>query len=817
MASADESAPAEASSGRGPLLDRAPEDAAKLADTLWRLDESILRRLSVQWEANRARRLGMRDVHVIKDSDDEHGYRLYVPLINTSTAPVPNKTDELGRRVIATLLVDEPKPDALPPNDSFADVDAAEFCTHVLEQELGPSGLNQRAVMEGALDLAYTFASGFTLTWTDPYGAGHQPEQILCHPLATLEAEAENGPPGAPPSADYVLKYVRPDGTLSESSAGARRQWRPKVCKDLLTSNHVRFLPRSATSIESAKGLVITRPMTFGEVRARWEMVDELSVEDQYAIVRWRPSHFKALLPTGQEPRLPRTGSEDTAPADEELCFIRMVYMVPTPTYPEGCEAVFAANRFRLAAQGWMLRYTDKDGKTHEETRLLPVAQYRWMPDHQRGNPYGIAGAEIVGPLDEIRGFISAGVLQAIYQALNPNIGFPIGTTIQPEQWGRRDGTPILFNGAVGTPWVEPPPLLPAYISEWMARVDGWAQTASGLDATAVAVNTPNIRSNEQAQTVIEQALVALAAVRHSIEDGFERDCMITLQEFKQHFTAPQMIRYLTDDGSYRYTEWTAADFSTVHDVRVRKGTFTMQTPDRRVAYIDQLLQTGSIDPTDAVRMKRDAIDWFTGQQEDRHYQRVKRQIAKWKEGPSESAQRAAEQVAAMPPTLDPATGQPAPVPNPLTEEASAIFAALPVDDEPAIAAIRHKELAMFMATTRYSTYPAEWQAGFLEAYERARHAAGITTIAEQQAAAQQQQAAAQQQQAAAQQTTEQQVAAQQQQDAELQARSDRKAQLEDARSSLALETAERKARVGSIMDGLRLQQLAARAPNANA
>lgn len=795
---------------RGPLLDKPEKDAAKLADELWELDTKAHRRLSVQWEANKARRQGVRDVHVVRDSDEQQGWRLYVPIVNATAAPVPNKTDELGRRVIATLLVDEPKPDVLPATDTAEDVDAAEFASRVLESETGPAGLNLRAIIEGALDLAYSYASGFTMTWTDQYGGGHAPVQIQAHPLATTVDEAETGPPGSQPSGDLVLKYVMPDNTLSSSSAGAQRQWRPKVKKRLLNGNHVRFLPRQSRGIEDATGVVVTYATTFGELKARYEKVASMPADDQWAIVNWRPQRFKDLLPDGLETTRDTTNDLAESPSSEKTCFVRTVWMLPTPEYPEGCEACFVGGKFRISDGNWMLSYTDKEGKEHEDVRDLPIAQYRWMPDHQRGNPYGIAGAETVGPLDEIRGFLTAGVMEAIFKALNPNVAFPLGTIIQPEEWGRRDGTPIMYNGAVGTPWVESPPVMPQYVSEFMQLVDHWMDTASGLEEAAKGVNSPNVRSDAQAQTIIEQALVALAAVRHSIEDGYERDCRLVLQEFKQHFTAPQMIRYLSDDGAFKYGEWMGSDLSSTKDVRVRKGTFTMMSPTARAQYIDQLVQMQAIQPDEAIRLKRGAVDWITGQQDDRYYQRIKRQLAAWREGPTGELKAASEkyaermqqmqaEMAAQGPQVDPATGQPVPPPqpppDPMTTAAAAIFAPLPVDAEQNVALIRHKELALFMSTTRYATYPPAWQAGLVRAYEQSRQAAGIATVQEQQQAAQQQ-------------AQQQQQAEQAKQQGEMQ-RDQAKVQTEKQMSDMKMQAAERDDQLSQTKHEREMQKMA--------
>lgn len=730
---------------QGPLLDLPEAQAAKKFDRLWKMHATMLRRYEAQWDVNKARRLGFSDVRLVKANDNQSIWKAHIPLAQAGTAPTPNRTDESVRGVIAALLVDEPKPDVLPSTDSDEDTEAAEFSTRILETETGESGLNLRAKMEGALDLAGTYASGFIRTWTDPYGSGRAPVEVLAHPQATTLQEAATGPEGAQPSSDYVLKYVLEDDTLSDSSAGAKVSWRPRVNKELLHGKQVRFVPCDASGVEDADLMLIITSMTFGTLKRRYPDVESMKAEDQWVIANWRPERFKDLLPDGMkvgETAKPDEGGDtNDGPPDESTVFVGIAYGRQTPEYPDGCYACFAGGKFRLHGEPWVLEYEDKKGNLHREPRDIPITQYRWMPDHQRRNPYGIAISEPVGVLAEIQNFINKGILESIFKALNPNVMFPMGTTVQAEAWGRRDGTPIMFNPQ-GKPEFEPSPVIPPYVTEMLQKLDTDIDRTAGREGTSSNLNTPNIRSNDQANTVLQASLVALASVRNATASAYQRECRITLQEFKASYKVPQMIRYLSEDGAYKYQDWSGADLSSAKDVRIRKGTFTQMTPMDRAQNNAGLLQLGALTMPELIRLNRSAVDSVTGAQDDRHYQRIKRQIAKWKEGPSEAVLA----IPPQPPQMDPNTGQPIPAPSPVMQEAAAIFAPLPIDDEPAVAQIRHMELSNFMATTRFQRYPEEWKQGYIQAYSQARQAAGVVSIPQQQQAAQQ----AQQQQAEA-------------------------------------------------------------------
>ena len=760
-----EDTPTGEQAAQGPLLDLPDAEAAEYAVDLWKSQDPTIAPLAAQWEANKLRRKGRRDVHVIKDEEGSNGWRVYVPLLQVGTPSYPNRSDQTISEILSALLVDEPKPDALPAGDSDEDRDAAEYTTRVLESETGESGLNLREALYGAADLSATTASGFLWWYTDPFGGGHEPQQVRAHPQAQRVEEADTGPMGAPPvpSADYVLRYVMPDGSLSQSSAAAVRSWRPKIRREWLSAHNVRFLPYLVGGLADANGVLIARPTTWGQLVARYPDVEKLSDGEQTQIVSWSLGKDRLLYPD----HVSRRRGEQARTKDGKIradtpVLVLTAYYKACAEYPNGCYAVFVGGKYRIHATPWSLQWEDEAGKAHEDMRDIPLAQVRWKPDHSCGNPYGVAVMDELGPLEELLATVDGGIQQLIYQALNPNVLLPLGSAIQPEAWGRRDGTPIPFNGQAGQPFVEPAPAIPQYVLDRAQALEGRMDRVSGSAPSLRGLTSPNVTSGEQEKTLIEQALVMVSNLRHTMEDCYERSCRIITQEMKAEYTVPQMLRYLSDDGSFKYEEWTGADLGSTRDVRVRRGTFTMMSPSAKAAYIDQLAQAQMLPLEKANRLKRGAVDALIGSQDDPHYLRIKRQLRAWKDGPSEEvkaqSQQFAQQLQMMPPPppqMGP-DGQPVqapPPPDPMFQAAMAIFNPLPVDAEPEAARTRWLELSDTMAGTSFATYPEPWRQAYLQVYDMARQAAGVTTLAEQQQMqAQQQQAqqqAAQQQQAA--------------------------------------------------------------------
>lgn len=105
-------------------------------------------------------------------------------------------------------------------------------------------------------------------------------------------------------------------------------------------------------------------------------------------------------------------------------------------------------------------------------------------------------------------------------------------------------------------------------------------------------------------------------------------------------------------------------------------------------------------------------------------------------QGPPPAAQQqppGGQPPGALPPGMPQPVG---PQPDP---RAMKILAMLPVDELPGVARVRVEEMARAMATAKFTTFPPEWQLALVMAFTDARRAAGIATVAEQQAAMEQQ------------------------------------------------------------------------------
>ena len=758
----------------GPLLDEPDEEKAfRLALKLWNRNKKWHHRQAATYLQNKMWREGDRFLKIVEDPSSGQ-IRVAQPLGTALIPPIPNTCDSKIRSNIAIFLADPPRPECEPWDDTPQARNAAQHGTRILTLDSGEAGLNTDAVFASALDISATFASAFTYVSVDPKGGGLQAMVIQAHPDAKRIEEAELGPPGAPKKA-MVNRYEMPDGTLSKTSKGAKKEWVPKVTLRTMNGNHLRFLPRNVTGIDDANGVIFAVWDTLGSLKSKYERVRAMNDDEIGHLVNWKVDEWKRLLPDGMDSEAMADKYNDQRTPDEDALVLTLhVYYKSHNQYPYGCYACFGGGKFRLYKQVWNAATPAADGGEQDEMLDIPVAQARWYADAQGGNPYGKAPAAKLGPMDEIIAAQYAALQEYTYRFSKPRPYLPMGTTVQPEDLADQDKP--LFIPPGGQPYFPP---IPNFPQEAMQLVDRLLQAMDEELSTpdaARGIAAGSVRSAEQQKTIIEQGLAGTSVVRASFEDYYERLHRLILQQRRAFFSTPQLMRYQDDGGSFQVNDFRAVDLGATREVRVRRGTFTLMAPTAKAGLIGEKLQGGMITPQEAMRLDRENMAPLLGITENPHVQRVKRQLRLWRQGPTEDQKAQGEQYQQMLPNMQQQLQaqmgqyqqqammaqqqgqQPPPPPqlppDPLAQAASALFAPVPVDADPAVSLVRYQELGMSSADAELSGFPEPWIQALYQAAETARQGAGIVTIAEQQQQAQQA-AQAQQQQAQAKQEHE--------------------------------------------------------------
>lgn len=770
----------------GYLLDETDDKkrAKYVHKQLWGAQEKAAKNRSAVWAVNSARRDGDPFARVKKEGIDEDVvYSFYRPKGSENTPPSLNKTDDLCIKVVSQLLVDPPSPECEPASDEDGDRDKAEFSERVLKDILSESGINGTEAVRDATDLGCAHGSGFIWAYTDPFGGGYRPKEIMASMAATtvddalfVQAPPEPGmvPPGAlatdapplpgtpatqgatdttpiPQPEPYVIRYVKADQTLTDEPGEADIEWLPRVQRRILTGNNVRLLPDTATDIREADGAVIALGLPLGYFKACYpETVGKMSPEDLRKLCKFRPERWRALVAKHVRPDvdqvIPKVPGQDEGPPDQTLVFVYYTFYKSTPQYKKGCYVLTSGEEFTLEKSVWTHKVERKE-KTHEVPMDVPVAQFRQFKDVTAGDPYGKGLVDKIGDGDPLLAIALGALVEYLPMALRPHKFVPIGSGITAKDLALPRDIPIPFNGSAGIPVIEKISPFPKEALELYDRTSALMDSRSGLNDIAQGSDQSEQSGRSRAQAV-EQALVAVSGMKRGLDDGFVRLCRIILQLVKRDYTTPQKLKIVGEGGSYKVKEWTGAELGDTTDVKIQAGTSTMLPLSAKMQMAsDEFTLMAPIDPTSAVekyrRVTSGHLDPILSVEDDPIAEEIKRSIGQWKEGqPDQWAPPQPPTDALGQPLVDPNTGQPVPPPP----DPANPFVRLPHHLEQDVAIKRHDELRRSMATVDFSRHQPEWQQLLLVEYDAMKQAAGIATVAEQQMAEQQQQEAASQQ-----------------------------------------------------------------------
>jgi hypothetical protein len=725
---APSAAPADSMAGLGPLLEEPDEEkVARMVEDLLRQQASGRKRRRTIWQAHKLWFRGIRGVRARPKTEDMSDWQLQVPYGALDMPPVMDRAGELLERVVSHLLVDPPLPKAEPASDSDHDRDAAEVAERILTAESSESGFNLPALLRRAERKAGVYASSFIYAYVDPTGNGWRPMEILAHPQAQTQDDATLDPATGAPAHEgaLTLRYVAQGGQLTDDPNAAQRQWLPKLCFDVLTGNHVFFLPEDVTGIADAKGVGILSFMPLAEAKERFPAVQSMGEDQLRELIAWRPEQAKYVDALANRKRSDEAGTNegDPIPADARICTIT-VYYRSHAAYPKGAYLVVGGGKSVLHRQPWtaMVETMGANGasKLVEHCLQIPLSQCRQLDDDVDDDPFGTALMAKLGPIDEVRSQIVSAWHEWLDMFLHPNVMLPIGSIVQPGQWAVRDGTPVYFNPQ-GQPVIEDVPPFPGDGKEFLDRTTEAGNSATGLEETAQGVESPSSTSGIAKQIVVQQAQKNMSTLRANLADCTERLWRITLELMRAFYTIPQKTKYEGEDGSYRLQEWSRADLGSTKDIKIAAGSFTQLDPQQKQATLDSMLMSPVpvIDPQEYRRLAASGVRPVIGFKDDPNLVRIRGQLAEWKDGPPDGWQPPAAPVDALgQPVMDPATGQPAPAaPDPANPFADVRAS----DEEQDVATVRYQEMRRVLATAAYGKQAPEWRALFDAEYQRMR------------------------------------------------------------------------------------------------
>lgn len=694
---------------------------------------------------------GVRGAQIVA-SEDEDRFDVRVPFSGQNTGRAPNKATQLGKRIVATLTVDPPAPDVTPTSDEDRERDASQLAERLLTAEGSAAKRDDVQMLRKALGLTFTYGSVFVHTYWHPRRGGLEPLRIQARHDATTVDDAlvmTDPATGAKTPADpasLTERYVRVDRSLTDQIGEAQLTWRGDVVEELCLPACVRLLPPTADTDTDAMGALVGRVMTLADVIAVAYDGERPDEETCKKLVAFKPDGWERWVPPTQRAALekPTTRPDGTLTDDARVC-VMWLYLASSSEAPFGVRIMISGTEEPCLREALRVTPEASDDETDAAPLQLPlpIAHLRWAEDTADGDYKGIAGIEELAAMEEIRASALRYQLEYMHNYAAPQVYLPVGSPLQEDQRSRRDGTPIRLN-ADGVPYFEPTPVMspvPADLYEGMGRE---MDTAAGLEETAQGVASGSVKSGIHAQQIIEQALVALSGLSQNANKFTCRVWRNRLAFLRAYTDVPRQLDYLGESGDVQVRAWTGIDLVGAGDIAIARGTGTMMPRSAKVGLAREELQlAASTGDASAVTRYQKAITGNTGPllglQDDPIRARIARQIGRWKD-------EAAKQHDAAPPMLDALeTSQgamgggnmvespPQPPPDPVANEAAAIFAPNPTDDLPQNAVLRFGELSDVLASRAFTAADPRYQQALYVEWERMRAASGVTTLAEQQ------------------------------------------------------------------------------------
>lgn len=661
---------------------------------------------------------------------------------------VPNQAWNLVNKAAETLLVDLPKPDPTPVNDSERAERAADLANQFLEQYAGDDALSTPALSVQMLDGALVRASTYAHYWVDKTGGGYVPLQIEAHPQAMDVNTPKVGPDGQE-TTDLVLRYVtepmpspedpegEPTPRFTNDPSKAAKQWVPAFRCDVWGREHIRVFPETA-DVGNADKVIGLYYCTLGEAKQRWpETVGAMPDDELSQLTQWTPVRYLTLLPPQLRSRwqiMTGNASEQQGSGDERIMFYYVGYQRPRPHTPEGaavyCSGAFDGLVLSKDTLGMQVLVATEDGAGDQYERRcmdIPVNQMRPRLDADDRDPSGRPFIELFGGATEFNATLAMGYLEALDVILHLEKYTPSTSPVQgfqiEESRSSGDAIPVL-NMADRPQYGQAPP-----VPTNMLDVLNWGQEQirdmASLTKPLQGSDTQQEVSGKARTIAVNQALVGLSRMQQAVNAWFARHYRFLLQLAQKHFDAPIMVRFTGDDQSFEVEWFNAEDFALIGDVTIKPGTGTMMTPDAKVNYILPLLQERVIDKDAALDIIKPSYTRVLGMAPSPQEVRVERCLSKWLKGPpqnwmqqvqqwptvqqqyQQSVQLAQQQGVQPPP-------QPQPPFTPFTPREN--------DSEPTVAAIWMRRCSDVLASAAFTRQPPPWQQLLVQQYTTARN-----------------------------------------------------------------------------------------------
>lgn len=685
-------------------------------------------------------------------------------------APSANIADQLLNRTAAVLTVDPLVAEINGNSDDPKEREASALGQRLLRVEGSPLKRDDTGFQSDSINLAGTYGSVFSYFCVNPQGAGLKPVQIQAHRTSktTEDALTPIDPTTGLPlqgisDADLIWRYVTVDGRLTDIQAEAKMAWRSNIDRRLLRPSNITLLPFGANAY-NATGVIVGELLPLSEVVSRFYDGERPSEDICKKLCTWKPNEVETsfFVPRTIRENLPQTPPmrpTDTGTpeiADYALVPLLSMYMTSHGGAPLGAYIVVGGPDEPIYREPY--RWTIGEG---DEARIeypdLPIAQLVWL-ESEDGDPMGTPGIQALMANSDLNAALTQCLLEWMWRVGNPHTYVPVGTVVQDEAFMARTGGPIVLGPGNQAPFIEQAENMPAQFFEQITITRDNLQKDAGLSTTvASGAQDGNINSGLQQRLASEEARTALSNLAKNSDRYFITNCSLLLKHKRAFTPTPEILEYTGEAGDVERESFMGVDLEGAGDIQIAKGSGTMLSPSAKTEMARSELDLAMNLQKAGIPGAEEAVEkWhkqivsnqgpLVGIQDDPHNARMLRQRQQWEKGAKQMNLPPAPPAIPPDPMASPQMGpdgqpippQPQAAPDPVADQAMAIFKPNPTDEMPTVAPMRYRQLSEMLASKAFEAAdPRYQQAAYLE-FERMRKAAGVQTKAEFDAAQQQ-------------------------------------------------------------------------------
>jgi hypothetical protein len=332
--------------------------------------------------------------------------------------------------------------------------------------------------------------------------------------------------------------------------------------------------------------------------------------------------------------------------------------------YPEGAMITIVGGQIVQFWEGWPYQHN-----------MYPFAKLDHIPT---GQFYGESIITDLIPLQKEYNRTHGQIIEAKNRMAKPQLLAAQGS-INPAQITTEPGQVITYK--LGFPPPSPLPLaaLPSYVLEELDRIQADMNEISAQNEVSKGAVPPGVTAATAISYLQEQDDSMLSFTIESLEAGVQKVAKMCLNYVQQYWTAERMVKTTGADGSFDVIMLKGADLEGNTDIRIEKDSALPTSKAAKQAFIMDLMKMGFIDPNKGLEVMEIGginkiyeslhVDVRQAQRENLRMQNIPDElIGQYIE--AEAAFRANERVAmmsqgAVPPPVDPETGEPMGAPEP--------------------------------------------------------------------------------------------------------------------------------------------------------